>query len=99
MVLGLDKADKSVRWQTLLAVDPATVREGAAKKRVASLCGDRFLGSYGVGDRGWRITAIDATSGARQWDIPITSPTADSFSGIYCSATRAGSLAPARADC
>ncbi len=90
MVAGVDKKDRAVRWQVpLAAVDAATVRDGSAKKSRAAVCGDRFIGSYGVGDKGWHMTALDATSGARQWDVVIAPRSGSSSVGtVVCSPAR-----------
>ena len=89
MVAGVDKKDRAVRWQVALpAVDLATVREDSAKKRSADVCGDRFIGTYGVGANGWHMTALDATTGVRQWDVVLEPrSTSDSLGGVVCSGT------------
>ena len=86
MVAGVDKKDRSVRWQVALpAVDLATVTDGSAKKRSAAVCGDRFIGTYGVGTNGWHMTALDATTGVRQWDVVLEQRSkSDSIGAVIC---------------
>lgn len=91
MVVGLDKQTYAVRWQMPLpSADLATVRDEAfSGPKNCTLHGDRFVGSYGVGDKSWHVTAIDTTSGARQWDTVLKPIFAvDSLGGIVSSDTR-----------
>lgn len=90
MVVGLDKTNLSVRWQVPLpATDLATVRDGSSGHKNAAVCGDRFIGTYGAGQKSWHVTALDATSGVRQWDVVLKPARGiDTLRGVKCSATR-----------
>ena len=91
MVVGLDKKTHAVRWQMPLpSVDLATVREEPfSGPKNTAVHGDRFVGTYGVGDKAWHVSAIDAASGTRQWDAVLKPIFAvDSLGGVVCSATR-----------
>jgi len=89
MVAGFDRTSRALRWQVPLpAVDLATVRNGSTNLRNAAVCGDRFVGAYGVGTKSWHLTALDAKTGVRQWDV-VLRPTSsvDSLGGVGCSAS------------
>jgi hypothetical protein len=72
MVVGFDPATKAVRWQgALAAADPVTVAESHGLARMDVLTAGRFVAPYEVTPSGWRLTALDARSGQRLWDVPL----------------------------
>jgi outer membrane protein assembly factor BamB len=80
----------TVKWRVPLpAADLATVRNDYQENNVA-LCGKRFVGAYGVGEKAWHVTALDAETSSRLWDVTLKPIFAvDSLSGMVCSAARA----------
>ncbi|MEO8800131.1 MAG: hypothetical protein ABI551_19715, partial [Polyangiaceae bacterium] len=49
MVVGLDPTTESIRWHVLLAgTNQSGVRDGSASYRNATVCGDRFIATYGA---------------------------------------------------
>ena len=67
---GFDPATKKIRWdQPLPAVDLSTVRQRGSEWD--ALAGGRYISSYGTGQDGWHITALDARTGDRLWDTTL----------------------------
>ena len=59
------------------------------RRRLRRLFGDRFVVTYGAGEKDWHVAALDAKTGARQWDVVLKHGTgADALNGMTCSATR-----------
>ncbi len=83
MAVGFDPAGGKVRWQAVVpAVDAATARSDEE----AALFRGRFVAAYGAGSKGYHLTAFDATSGARQWDVALRKLFAvDSLNGVTAS--------------
>lgn len=73
--VGFDRGTRAARWSVATAavgadeVDPAAAFFlGAAAD---ALGGGRYVSVYGVRSRGYRLTALDAKTGARAWDVPL----------------------------
>jgi hypothetical protein len=68
--IGFTPGSREVRWQELLpTVDPLSVR--TSERDV--LAGGRYFAIYGVGSdgAGWRLTALDARTGSRLYDVEL----------------------------
>ena len=88
IAVGVDPGTLAAKWQvTLPAVDIATVRdESLSGPKFVALHGDRFVDAYGVGQKGWHVTALDAKTGTRQWDVVLQPIFAvDSINGVLLS--------------
>lgn len=91
MIVGLDPNSLAVRWQEPVpSVDLATVRTGGFDHgKNAAVHHDRVIVTYGVGEKSWHVAAIDAKSGARQWDVVLRPIFAvDWLQGVTCTDTR-----------
>lgn len=80
--IGYDAASKRQLWDVQLpSVDPATVRERSNEDD--ALVGGHYYSVYGTGSDRWRVTALDAKTGARLWDIELKDIFAvDSINGL-----------------
>ncbi|HEX3771523.1 MAG TPA: hypothetical protein VHV30_11680 [Polyangiaceae bacterium] len=88
MVVGFDPKTKAVRWQSPLASgDQAIVKEPGTEVMDAMTAG-RFVAPYSR-TKGIFITAFDARSGQRLWDVPLQPVIgSDDPEGFSLSATR-----------
>jgi hypothetical protein len=69
---GFDLGARTARWQLPLpAVDLARASEGAVE--LDDLVGGLYVAPYALSSSQWRMTAIDARTGARAWDIELPS--------------------------
>jgi outer membrane protein assembly factor BamB len=67
LVAGYDPGTLAVRWTEPLAqADPARV---PAQEPHGALAGGRLVANYQVGTDEWYLTALDAHTGARLWDV------------------------------
>lgn len=65
-----DPGTGAIEWRTALpTVDPGTVR--GDEFEADDLNVGRYVGVYGVGSKGWRVTAVDAKTGTRSWDVEL----------------------------
>jgi predicted RNA-binding Zn-ribbon protein involved in translation (DUF1610 family) len=65
--VGFDPKTREVRFDVLLpSVELSSVRP---EEIFGGIGGGRVVASYGVGQEGWRVTALDARSGDRLWDV------------------------------
>ncbi|MCA9688784.1 MAG: PQQ-binding-like beta-propeller repeat protein, partial [Myxococcales bacterium] len=80
--VGYAPSSREVAWvEAIPAVDPATYREGS--NELAGLAGGRLVALYGEGTKLWRVTALDASTGTRLWDVALRSIFAvDHISGL-----------------
>ncbi len=70
MIVGFDPASREVRWkQPLATIDQNKVRDGSAE--LSAVHGDRYVATYGEGSDLWHLTALDARTGDRQWDVVL----------------------------
>ncbi len=70
LAVGFDPKTKTVHWQKPAASgDPASVAE--ASTTMDALADGRFVTPYQLTSRGWHLTALDARSGQRLWDVPL----------------------------
>ena len=85
MAAGFDPRSAAPRWTAVLPVtDPSTAR--ASSNEYDALAAGRYVTIYGVGDKGWHVTALDGKTGARLWDTPLPKLFAvDSIHGIVAS--------------
>lgn len=90
MLVGLDPKTLAIRWQEPLpSVDLATVRADSKNGANAAVHHDRVIATYGVGEKSWHVAAIDAKTGARQWDVVLRPIFAvDWLQGVTCTDTR-----------
>jgi len=69
-VVGFEPKSRRVLWRQILpSVDPNTV--DASSALAGDLAGHRYIGVYPVGSEMHRLTAFDARSGARLWDVKL----------------------------
>ena len=69
-VVGYAPKSKHVLWRQVLPnVDPNTV--DGSSPLAGDLAGHRYVGVYPVGSETHRLTAFDARSGARLWDVKL----------------------------
>ena len=89
MAAGFDPASLAVRWRSNLpSVDAVSVRDDRGGN-LCALAGGRLFDVYGVGDKGWRLVALDAQSGAHVWETALPKIFAvDQVSAVRASATR-----------
>jgi outer membrane protein assembly factor BamB len=89
MAAGFDPATLTVRWRSNLAsVDAVSVRDDRGGG-LCALAGGRLVDVYGVGDKGWRLVALDAASGAHVWETELPRIFAvDQVSAVRATPTR-----------
>jgi outer membrane protein assembly factor BamB len=75
IAVGFDPKTHAVLWQEVVpAVDPATVRSSEAfflGSKADGLAAGRYASVYGVGSDAFRLTAFDAKTGSRLWDVEL----------------------------
>ena len=70
MAVGYDPKTLAPRWTTQIpVVDASQVRANSSEHEAFS--SGKFISIYGVGDKSWHLTAIDAKTGARLWDTVL----------------------------
>jgi hypothetical protein len=70
MIAGYDPSTKKTRYSHELATSGTTgVREGSAE--YGALMHGRFFATYGSGEKAWHLTAFDAESGKRLWNVTL----------------------------
>jgi outer membrane protein assembly factor BamB len=69
-VVGFETKTNRVLWRQLLPnVDPNTV--GGSSALAGALAHQRYVSVYPVGSENHRLTAFDASNGARLWDVEL----------------------------
>ncbi len=72
IALGFDPKTKVVRWQQAVASgDQAIVSESSTTSIMDAMAGGRFVAPYELTSKGWHLTAFDARSGQRVWDVAL----------------------------
>ena len=72
VAVGFDPATKAVRWQQAVASgDQADVETNTTISLMDDLVGGRFVTPYSRTSKGWFLTAFDAKTGQRLWDVPL----------------------------
>ena len=72
MAVGFDPHSKAVRWeQPIVSGDQNSGAELSTVAEMDALEGSRFVAPYELSPKGWRLTAFDARSGQRAWDIEL----------------------------
>ncbi|MCB9568233.1 MAG: hypothetical protein H6710_13650 [Myxococcales bacterium] len=67
--VGLDR-DDGLRWRVdVPTIDPMRARERSNEHD--ALAAGRYVTIYGEGSKAWHVTAIDAATGDRLWDVPL----------------------------
>ena len=87
--LGFDPTSKEIRWdQAVPGIEPTSVREKS--NEWDGLAGGRYVSTYGSGQDTWHLTALDARSGARLWDVTLRSLfSVDRLKGLTVTETHA----------
>ena len=90
IAVGFDPKTKAVRWQTAVASgDQAAAAESSSTAVMDAMAGGRFVVPYELTSKGWHLTAFDAHSGQRVWDVPLRPILGiDDPEGFSLSATR-----------
>ena len=70
MAVGFDRATSKVGFSLVLPPDSVTNVLGVASS-IAELTGGRAYVQYELKDSKWRLACLDASSGARIWDIVV----------------------------
>ena len=76
MAVGFDlhapKTMASVKWeQPIPAGDQTNAAESSTVALMDALVDGRFVAPYQLTPKGWHLTAFDARSGERIWDVPL----------------------------
>jgi hypothetical protein len=70
IVVGFDPKTKAVRWQEALASGDQAGVEESSTALMDAMAGGRFVAPYKT-SKAFYITAFDARSGQRVWDVPL----------------------------
>lgn len=70
MAYGFDPRSRAIIWRSALPADPALAQQTYAGLRV-DLASGILVAAYDLRAGGGRVTALDARTGARLWDVPL----------------------------